>query len=580
MNIELAQLMNELEQSNEKTNESSISIKINKVTHEDQSLEAIAERIAFGFCEDYQHKQSGWGTYFGPMMVWMGDDGKAYESPSIFSVTEEIMEYWISRSKTTPNPILKARYCGLIWDLSKATVDKNPDYTIAVEYVNALLDITNKSLYKHPNEAIKKITRAYKVATGLNNHNLINSCIESAINLEDRIAEDNKAGLWGFCFDLFVLNKSKYLSEVQQQKLVSNLEARLLRVSKLQSPWICEAVGIRLATYYRSKQQNAEVIRIINIVGKNFESSCNGLAPIQASSWLQHIHDIYISFNMKDDAERVTKKITEVGPGVVDSMQMFSHSVEIPKEQLDSYLDSMTKGGLENTLIRIGAQFIPKKDEVEQQVLELAENYPLTNLFTKTLQDHKGRPLATIGSVEEDLEGRIIHQLSSNLNTNAFFLRHSLKKALDVYNIKVQDLTDFVFKSPIFEETKKDIINAGLQAYLNQDYISAIHILVPQTEAAIRSLVELAGGATLRRNRQGGLQLRTFDDLLRDDKVEECFGIDLTFYFRILLTEQRGWNVRNNICHGISPSNAFSYSVADRIMHVILCLAQVSVTDT
>jgi len=140
-------------------------------------------------------------------------------------------------------------------------------------------------------------------------------------------------------------------------------------------------------------------------------------------------------------------------------------------------------------------------------------------------------------------------------------------------------LTDFIFKSPLFEETKQDIIHAGLRAYLNQDYISAIHILVPQIEAAIRTLVELTGGATLRSTRQGGLQLRTLDDLLRDEKVKECFGIDLSFYFRILLTEQRGWNIRNDVCHAISPSGAFSPSTADRIMHVILCLAQVRVTN-
>lgn len=578
MNIELAQLMSELDQSDEKTNESYVSSKINEVTQEDLSSEAVAERIAFGFCEDYQHKQSGWGTYFGPMMVWVGDDGKAYESPSISSVTEKVVEHWISRSQSTANPILKARYCGLIWDLSKAAVGKSPDYNIAVDYVNALIEITDKGLCKHPTEAIKKITRAYKVASGLNNTSLINRCIESAINLEDRIAEDNKAGLWGFCFDLFVLSKSKYLAEVQQQKLVEDLESRLLRISKDQSPWGCESAGIRLASYYRSKGKNEEVTRVIEIVGKSFENACDGLAPIQASSWLQHVHNVYISFNMKDDAERITKKITEVGPGVVDSMQEFSHSIEIPKEQLDAYLDSMINGGLENTLRRIAAQFIPKKDQVEQQVLELAKNYPLTYLFTKTLQDHKGRPIATIGSIEEDLEGHIIHQLSSDMNTNAFFLRHSFNKTLEVYNINVQDLTDFVLTSPIFEETKRELICTGLQAYLNQDYISAIHILVPQTEAAIRTLVELTGGATLRKNRQGGLQLRTFDDLLRDEKVEECFGIDLSFYFRILLTEQRGWNIRNNICHGISPSGAFNYSTADRVMHVILCLAQVRVT--
>lgn len=579
MNIELAQLISELDQSDENITESSISSKISKITQDDLSLEATAEKIAFGFYEDYQHKQSGWGTYFDPMMVWVGDDGKVYESPSISSVTEEIMEHWINRSKSTTNPILKARYCGLVWDLSKAAIDKNPDYTIAIEYVNALLDITDKDLCKHPSEAIKKIIRAYKVAVGLNNSDLINRCIESAINLEDRIAEDGKAGLWGFCFDLFVLGKSKYLSEDQREKLIEDLEQRLIRLSEDSSPWGCESAGVRLADYYRVKGNKEEVTRVVKVVGKSFEDACDDVAPIQASSWLQHVHDLYISYNMKDDAERITKKITEIGPKVVDSMQSFSHSIEIPKEQLDAYLDSMTNGGLENTLIRIAAHFIPKKNQVEEQVLELAKNYPLTYLFTKTLQDHKGRPIATIGSVEDDLEGHVIHQLSSNLNTNAFFLRHSFKKALEVYDINVQDLTDFIFKSPLFEETKQDIIHAGLRAYLNQDYISAIHILVPQIEAAIRTLVELTGGATLRSTRQGGLQLRTLDDLLRDEKVKECFGIDLSFYFRILLTEQRGWNIRNDVCHAISPSGAFSPSTADRIMHVILCLAQVRVTN-
>ena len=580
MNIELAQLMVELDQSDEKLTESSIATKINEVTHEDSSSESIAERIAFGFCEDYQHKQSGWGTYFGPMMVWFGDDGKAYESPSISSITEEVLEHWISRSKSTSNPILKARYCGLIWDFSKPAINKKPEYTIAVDYINALLEIIDKDLCKHPTDAIKKIIRAYKVAVGFNNSDLIERCIESAINLEDRIAEDSRAGLWGFCFDLFVLGKSKYLSEDQREKLIEDLEQRLTRLSKDSSPWGCESAGVRLADYYRVKGNKEEATRVIKVVGKSFEDACDDVAPIQASSWLQHVHNIYVSFNMKSDIERVTRKITEIGPKVVDSMQSFSHSIEIPKEQLEAYLDSMTNGGLENTLVRIAAHFIPKKDQVEEQVLELAKNYPLTYFFTKTIQDHKGRPIATIGSVEDDLEGHVIHQLSSNLNTNAFFLRHSLKKALEVYNIKVQDLTDFVLASPIFEETKKDLIHAGLQAYLDQDYISAIHILVPQTEAAIRSLVELTGGATSKRNRQGGLQLRTFDDLLRDEKVQECFGLDLSFYFRILLTEQRGWNIRNDVCHAISPSEAFICSVADRVVHVILCLAQVRVTNT
>jgi hypothetical protein len=249
--------------------------------------------------------------------------------------------------------------------------------------------------------------------------------------------------------------------------------------------------------------------------------------------------------------------------------------VEIPKEKLDAYLESMTSGDLETTLNRIAVQFVPKKDQIEQQVRELAKNNPLTYLFTKTLQDHKGRPVATIGGIEGDLEGNVIHQLSQNLSIDSFFLRHSFNKVLEVYKLNAEMLSGFILASPIFEDSKEDIVKKGLQAYLEADYMSAIHILVPQAEAAIRMLVELTGGATLRKNRQGGLQLRTFDDLLRDESVQNCFGSDTSFYFRMPLTDQRGWNMRNDVCHGISPAGAFNYSTADRTLHVMLCISQV-----
>ena len=128
MNDELVRLMEELDHSKEKASEHSISSKINRATENDQSTKAIAERIAFGFAEEYTDKPNGWGTYFGPMMVWVGDDGKAYESPSIALVTKEIVEHWKVRSQETNNPLMKARYAGLVWDLSEAAVEEKPDY--------------------------------------------------------------------------------------------------------------------------------------------------------------------------------------------------------------------------------------------------------------------------------------------------------------------------------------------------------------------------------------------------------------------------------------------------------------------
>lgn len=179
MNDELAKLLEELDQSKEKTSEHSISSKINIATKEDQSLEAIAERLAFGFCEDYLDKQRG--TYFCPMMVWVGEDGKTYENPSISLVDSDVVEYWKARSLNTKNSLMKSRYSGLVWDLSEVAIGEKPDHKIAIEYVNALLDLADKDLCEHPTETITKIARAYKVASALNNYKLIKKALKSLL---------------------------------------------------------------------------------------------------------------------------------------------------------------------------------------------------------------------------------------------------------------------------------------------------------------------------------------------------------------------------------------------------------------
>ncbi len=569
----LKELLDELDALTEKQDELSLSMRIAETTKADESLEAAAERMAFSFQEDYKHEGTSWGTYFGPGAIWE-KDGQWCESPSLSLVTEEVLDYWVARAGTTGNPFMRARYAGLVWDFTRKITGENPDYKIAILYAESLVDVCDSDLCTYPSNSIVKITRAYRVARSINNTAVVARCINSAIHLEERIGEDSKPGLWGFCFELFVLGRESELSGEQKEKLIINQESRLTSTAKV-SPWACESAGVPLATYYRSAGQQEDVRRVIEQVGLTFESACEGAAAIQASSWYQHAHSLYINFNLSDKAESVSKKIAEVGPDVIESMESFSHSMEIPQEELERYLEGMTEGGLDTTLKRIAAQFVPNKDMVEKQVLELAREFPISYLFTKTLQDHKGRPVATIGGIEDDLAGNTIHQYSKNLQLDSFFLRHSIIAARTKYRISVDELSKFVFQSPIFEDFKKELVRRGLAAFLEEDYVNAIHLLIPQIEAAIRNLVELMGGVTLRKNRQGGLQLRTFDDLLRDELIELCFGADTTFYLRILLTDQRGWNLRNDVCHGICLADTFNYGTADRVFHALLCLARV-----
>lgn len=571
----LNELLKELDTSNKATCENTIASEINSVTKDSNSLEEKAEIMAFSFYENHDNQDLNRGTYFGPKTVWVSDDGDFSENPSLSSVDHNILHYWSERSKKTNNNLMKARYSGLVWDFSKKVTGKQADVQLAIDCVNSLIAICDDNLCEHHIHAVQKITRAYKVSCSLKNKDLIKASIKAMISLENRIGEDNKPGLWGFTFDLLILGKEKNITSSEIKTIIGNMESRLERVSTDNSPYNCESAGIPLANYYRKKNKLNDVSRVINKVCSSFElSSING-NPIQASLFLQHAHNICLNFHQTEKAENISKKILEVGSRVVSSMNSFSHSIDVPEEKLEAYLNDMIKGGLETSLCRISAQFIPKKDSVENQVTKLANKCPLSYLFEKKLHSHNGRPVATIGSIEDDLNGHIIDQLSQNMTIDSFFLRNSFIKLYKTYNPSSSDLSDYIMSSPVFDDTKRKIISRGIDAFIANDYITSIHLLVPQVEAAIRTLVELSGGVTLKKNKSGGLQLLTFDDLLRDDAVSKCFNNDTVFYFRGLLTDQRGWNVRNDVCHGVSPITSFDYWVADRVFHVLLCLAQV-----
>ena len=154
-------------------------------------------------------------------------------------------------------------------------------------------------------------------------------------------------------------------------------------------------------------------------------------------------------------------------------------------------------------------------------------------------------------------------------------MRETLNTLIDKFKLSTEKIIDYLYESPIFDERRKEFLIKGIEAYLNGDYIVSLHILIPQIEAIIRNLSEKIGIPILKPSRTGGFFYRTLDDLLRDERTIRALGEDMCLYFRILLTDPRGWNLRNKVCHGISELEQFNQIEADRIFHALLCLALV-----
>jgi hypothetical protein len=162
--------------------------------------------------------------------------------------------------------------------------------------------------------------------------------------------------------------------------------------------------------------------------------------------------------------------------------------------------------------------------------------------------------------------------MAQNLQIESLFLRRALEELTKRFYLGAQELLEELYKSPVFEESRRTIIKKGLDAFFSGDHVTAVHLLIPQVEHAFRQLLILCQRPIFKLNRLGGHDLRVLDEIFRDPAIVAFFSESKTAYLRVLLTDRRGWNLRNNLCHGVIEPDSLGQAASDRVIHVISIL--------
>lgn len=546
-----------------------------------------AEWLAFTLMENYRGDEGfTWGTYYGPVAVFHDAKGTRVEMPPIDEITPEVVAYWQERARVARHPLLRMRYADLVWEFGRrAKLAPSPEFPRAV--IDATVAAAGKKLFEHSTVGFTGLKRALALALNLRDDGRVVAVRDALIVYEDAVSEDALPGTWGVAFDELAATKSKHIPMPPELvlKLVSDLEARLGRLAHPKEPgalpdgFAVEVAALRLARHYRTTGDHAGMRRVVLSYGEAFGAAAEKASPMLAMAWLERVLDTYRSFGLHGEAEAIEVRLRELGPGAVKEMKPVSTSTEIPADEVEKFLDAMTTGTLEEVLVRIAIQFIPDKAAVTQEVHRLAKASPLSAIISQKLMDREGRPIAEIGSVEDDLDGRVVRQTSQHMQFETPWLRTVVERMRKRHEPTAADLRAHLLKSPVFGEGKAPILERGLAAYLEGEATVAAPMLIPQVEDALRNLVRLSGGSTYKPHRLGGLMLKTFDDLVREEAVVKSLGENAAHYFRVLFTDQRGWNIRNDVCHGITPLAAFSPPMTDRIFHALLVLALLRTQD-
>ena len=143
--------------------------------------------------------------------------------------------------------------------------------------------------------------------------------------------------------------------------------------------------------------------------------------------------------------------------------------------------------------------------------------------------------------------------------------------------LTAEHLVEFVARSPLFIGDRLPLLRQAVEAHLAGDFAKSVHLLVPQIERALVNLPPLAGKPSNKAHHSGRgvMQFKSLNDVLDRDgwPVSGQAGENLRMYLLSVLAHPKGLNIRNDICHGLWPADAFTGTASKRVLHVLLVVS-------
>jgi len=145
-----------------------------------------------------------------------------------------------------------------------------------------------------------------------------------------------------------------------------------------------------------------------------------------------------------------------------------------------------------------------------------------------------------VGHRNED--GRLIRRLAEDIHLYTTYLSFVIRTTFNTHVPTAHRISKYLFRTKLFTREQQFLVVRGLQAYLDHDFIVAVHLLVPQLESALRQLIDLQGGTALKAHRRDeyAFQLLNFEELLRHDLIVSVLPKDLCLYLRVLIYRSSG----------------------------------------
>jgi hypothetical protein len=193
---------------------------------------------------------------------------------------------------------------------------------------------------------------------------------------------------------------------------------------------------------------------------------------------------------------------------------------------------------------------------------KMLREYPLQALFAATHMSRDGRVIAKRPSMgfgdtsSEEYKAVVWAEMVKHYSMElSLVVQGNIWPALEIlrleHRLRAEDFVAIANHLPIVPIDRKHPMARALFAGYDNDFVAALHILVPRIEHMVRWHLKAVGIKTTNLDKDGSENEDGLSTLMDIPEVTQIFGEDLTFELKALFCDPFGPSLRNELAHGL-----------------------------
>lgn len=456
-------------------------------------------------------------------------------------VSDEMLGLWATYGDAASDfPLAASRLNDLLWVRRYGSS--------AIEYARSAFDgylalaDSAKSM-----DLVDSLLRAIEIAGEIRDEQRLSAAVQKAVEvIEFEIDDDQDQERPGIPMNLLEALVD-LAPDARPDDLNRLIEAAGSRYE--QDAWIAQSVAelrVALATPDEKEAlQRAQVER-----WKEEADSAKGLLRYVH---LDHALGLARTYGFTELANEILVSMQSMTPEDLD-LKCISAEVEVPREEIDAHIRTYAEGSesWEEALARFGSEGPPSGDveRNKEQTEKEAEKHPLSRLFPTFVIGAHSSPTFQPANEEEHDRLDLANQEALKIGFWAPIGVEILEAIQEAFGTPSRDELTAFFTTEVIEQAVAARIADAVLRFYGGDDDGALHILVPQLEAAIRGAASRIGIVVIKTPRgpnPGGI--RALGGILADfsGQIDESWRR----YLANALTDQAGINLRNQLSHGL-----------------------------